>query len=86
MHRPHGKQHSGNAAQNRKQNTFGEQLTDEPGTAGAERQPNSDFALARSGACQQQVGDVHHGDEQHKTYSAQQHPKHGSYPAHEYFF
>ena len=41
------------------------QLTDQPPPAGAERGPHADFALARAGAREQQVGDVRARDQQH---------------------
>ena len=53
---------------------LGEQLTDDPRTAGAERRPDGDLALTAFGAREQQVGDVGAGDEQQECDRAEQQP------------
>ena len=45
---------------------FRQQLPDDPGAAGAYREPQRDFGTPRAGARQQQVRDVRAADEQHQ--------------------
>jgi hypothetical protein len=51
---------------------FGEQLSNELPTRGAERQPDRHLGGAISAARQQQVGDVRAGDEKHDTCHAEE--------------
>ena len=60
--------------------TLGEQLADEPPSAGAEREPHGHFTASRAGPRQQQVRDVHRRNEQQQRDDRHQHPERGGEP------
>ena len=60
------------APDRRKDEGFAEQNLEEAQPSGAERRADADVALPRGRPAQDQVGDVGAGDEQHKSYGAEQ--------------
>ena len=52
------------AAGERDDEALGEQLPNEPAAAGANREPDRDFLAALGGARQEQVGEIHAGEQQ----------------------
>ncbi len=71
-HAPVGAQYAEAAADQRKQQRFGEELTDQPAARGAERVANGQLTLPCRGLRQQQVRDVRARDQQQKTDRAEQ--------------
>ena len=61
------------AAEHREQRALGEQQAHDAGTAGAERETHCNLSLPRVAATQQEVGDVHAGDEEHEGNRRGQH-------------
>ena len=59
-------------AEEREQQTLGEQKSDEPRTAGADGDPHGHFAASRARASEQQVRHVDARDEQHQSDGAEQ--------------
>ena len=72
---PQSEQYSQRASDERQQQAFGQQLSNQPSGSSAERQPDGHFRGASGGSLQLQIGDVGAGHEQHATYSAQQNPE-----------
>ena len=71
------------AAGERQQHAFGQQLADDAAAAGADRGADRDLALPAGGADQQQVGDVGAGDQQHEADRAEQHQQRRPHVPHE---
>ena len=67
-------QHAAEAGQ---QHALRQELADDARAARAERQPHLDLTLPADGAFEQQVGDVHAGDEQHERDGTQQQQERG---------
>ena len=63
-----GDEQAGRATAGREQRALGQQLRDDARAAGAEGGAHGDLPLARLGSRQQQVGDVHAGDQQHERH------------------
>src|SRR6266487_3228852 len=55
-----------NAAKKRQHNTFGHEMACDPQWCSAKRCANGDLFLAQSRSNQNQIGDVHAGDQQHE--------------------
>ena len=70
---PQGHHQSEGSTEEGQQRRFGEQLPNQPPAAGADRQTHGHLLLPRIAACQQQVGDVRAGDQQHDADQRQQH-------------
>jgi len=66
--RPDGQQEAARAAADRQHEAFGQELPHQARSRGAECLPNGELALAQRSAHQQQVADVHAGDEQHDAH------------------
>ncbi len=60
-----------NAAGDREQHAFSEQLAHDARAAGSQCGADRELAFASRGAHQQQVGDIGAGDQQHQSYRAQ---------------
>ena len=69
---PEREHHARDAAEAGQQHALGQKLADDARAARAERQPHLDLTLPADGAFEQQVGDVHAGDQQHERDGAQQ--------------
>lgn len=76
LHRPVRQQQAERAADPRENKAFGDELPHHARGAGAECRADRDFALARSGAGQHQVGDVGAADQQHDADRTHQHEDH----------
>ena len=63
-----GEKHSTDAAENGKEDAFGEQLRDEAATACAERNAQRDFFLTSGVTREKQIDNVSAGDEKDETY------------------
>jgi hypothetical protein len=63
---PRGDHEPTRSASAGKHHALREQVSHEPPTRGTERKPHAEFVASRGGACQQQIGDVHTGDQQHE--------------------
>jgi len=61
------------AAGDREQNAFREQLANQPGPAGAQRATHRELACPRCRTRQREVGDIHASDQQHKADRREQH-------------
>ena len=72
-HAPVSNQQTGGAANEGKQNRFGEQLPDHTPPTRSERRANRNLFLARQGPRQQEARDVCTRDQQHKGNRSQQH-------------
>ena len=72
VHAPGGEHQSRGAAKQRDDQALGEQLAQQPRTAGAERGANRQLAVARRRARQQQVRDIRARDEQDERDGAEQ--------------
>jgi hypothetical protein len=68
---PERDRESGRAAGEAEDERFGEELTEQPSAAGAERDPHREFGAARRRAREQQVGHVRAGDEEHEADGAE---------------
>ena len=68
-----GQPDSDRRADRRQQRAFDQQLTHNPGAAGADRQAHRDLSAARRGARQQQARDIGAGDDQHQPDHRHQH-------------
>ena len=79
---PAREKHAGGATRQPEQDTFGEQLPNEPGAARAERSANGEFAMSRGGAGEEQIGDVGAGNEQDAADGAKQRVEDGAHIAH----
>ena len=76
LDQPHRAERDGDAADaagQREHDALGEQLADDAPTAGADRQPHADLALARGAAREQQVGDVGARDQQDDEHRGGEH-------------
>ena len=77
QNQPHpavSEQQTERAAGERQQHAFGEQLTDDPPPACAQRRAHGHFFLSPRRAREQQVRHVRAGDQQHQPHRAQQSP------------
>ncbi len=72
---PTAEQQSGGATEKRKQQAFGEHLTDQTESSGTHAGTNYDCAAARGRAGQQQAGEIHAGNQQDQTYGGKQKQK-----------
>ena len=79
---PACEEHASRAAGEAEQNAFGEQLPNESSPARAQRGPNGEFAMARGGAGEKEIGDVRAGDEEDAADRAEQGVEHGAHIAH----
>ena len=70
-----GQHQAEDAASQRQDRRFGEQLSDQPSAAGAKRAANRDLALTPYGARQHQAGDVGAGDQEDESDGRKRHPK-----------
>ncbi len=70
---PSRDQQSGRSASETKDQRFGEQLTNDPASCGAERRADGDFTLSGRAARQQQVRHVRTRDQKHERHRARQH-------------
>jgi hypothetical protein len=64
---------TGDAAERRQAQAFGEQLAHQASAAGAEGEPYGHLAVARGSARQQQVAKIGAGDQEHEGSGAKQH-------------
>ena len=62
------------AGDDRQEQAFRQQLTDQAGTAGAKRDPNAHFLLACRCSREQEVRNVRAGDQKQERHGAEQHP------------
>src|SRR5205085_1920031 len=76
MSSPLRQQQSEQAAAHGKQHALGKKLADNPALGRTQGKANSKFAAARSGSRQQEIGDVHAGDQENEPDSAKQHQQH----------
>ena len=72
---PGSEQQAKRRAAHREKDALGEKLTDHACSTGAECGTDGKFAGATGRARQQEIGDVHAGNEEHKANSGQQHQK-----------
>jgi hypothetical protein len=63
---PGGKQEAGQAAGQRKQHAFGEQLPHKARSRGAQRKPYADLLATRRGTSEQQRGHIGAGNQQYQ--------------------
>ena len=61
---------SSDAAGGRQKQALAEHLTNDASALRAERRPDAELSLTDGASCQQQVGDVDAGDEQHQQHRA----------------
>ena len=79
---PAREQHAGQAAAEREENAFSQELADEPGPAGAKCGADRNLAVPRGRAREKEVGDIGAGDEQHAADRAEQGVEHSADIAH----
>ena len=79
-----GEQHSEPRAEQRQEHSLRRERAREARQIRAERAADSDLALPRFGAREQQVGDVHARDQQQEGDRAEQHPERGPHLAHDF--
>ena len=70
---PRRQQEPERATTPREEHALRQQLTGDPGAAGANRHPDRDFARPRRRAHQQQIRDICAGDQQHDGHHPHQH-------------
>ena len=75
--RAEGEQHTERAAGEREQDALGQELTQQPAAAGANRHPDGHLARPRGAARQLQVGDVGARDEEQERDRAEEQPQAG---------
>ena len=71
-HAPERSQHAKTAAGQRKQEGFGQELTDQPAARRTERAANGELALSDRRLCEQQVRDVRARHQQQESHGAEQ--------------
>ena len=80
-HAPERSQHAQAAAGQRKQERFGEELTDQPSARRAERAANGELTLLHRRLCQQQVRHVRARHQQQESHGAEQDQQRRASPA-----
>ena len=63
---------AGSAAGERNDQALGDQLPDEPTPARADREPDRDFLAALGGAREEEIGEIHAGQEKHQPADREQ--------------
>ena len=76
--RPEGHQNSGQSAKGAKQQAFGQKLSNQLKSACPDRRANREFLLPVHRPSQEQIGDVHAGDQPHCSHRAEEQQKSGT--------